>query len=83
MMQVHHDLIDAIAGEVFRDIADERLSEDRYGGFGAVFSEWPETCAVAGRKNNRAHRKVILRFELKPKEHKRLKKRNRVFCALV
>src|SRR6185369_7770436 len=36
MMQVHHDLIDAIAGEIFGDITDKRLSQDRYRGFGAV-----------------------------------------------
>ena len=55
MMQVHHDLIDAVAGEIFGDVTDEWFSEDRYRGFGAVFSEWPKACAVAGRKNDRAH----------------------------
>src|SRR6185436_19431862 len=64
MMQVHHDLIDAIAGEIFGDITDQRFSEDRYRGFGAVFSEWPKACAVAGRKNDRAHRETFYRLWL-------------------
>ena len=55
MMQVHDDLIDAVAGEIFGDVTDERFSEDWYRGFGSVFSEWPKACAVAGRKNDRAH----------------------------
>src|SRR6185369_12143018 len=55
MMQVHDDLIDAIAGEILGDVTDKRFSQNRYRGFGAVFSEWPKACTVAGRKNNRAH----------------------------
>src|SRR4051794_4052578 len=56
MMQVHDDLIDTVASEIFSDVSDERLSEDGNRGFGAVFSEWPKACAVAGRKNDCAHR---------------------------
>src|SRR6185437_10082669 len=55
MMQVHNNLIDTVAGEIFGDVADERLSKNRYRGFSAVFSEWPKACAVTGRKNDRAH----------------------------
>ena len=55
MMQVHDDLIDAVAGEIFGDVTDEWFSENRYGGFSAVFSEWPKACAVTGGKNDRAH----------------------------
>ena len=56
MMQVHDDLIDTIRGQVFGDVSNEWFSEDWNRGFGAVFSEWPKACAVAGRKNDRAHR---------------------------
>src|SRR5262249_40432330 len=56
MMQVHDNLIDTVAGQVFGDISNERFSENWYCGLGAVFSEWPKACAVAGRKNDRAHR---------------------------
>ncbi len=55
MMQVNDDLVDAVAGEIFGDITDERFTENRYRGFSAVFGEWPEPCAVTGGKNDRAH----------------------------
>lgn len=54
-MQVHHDLIDPIAGEIFGDIANEWFSQNWYRGFSAVFSEWPEARTVTGRKNDCAH----------------------------
>src|SRR5574338_734067 len=56
MMQVHDDLIDTVAGEIFRDVTDEWFAENRNGGLGAIFSEWPEACTVTGGKNDRAHR---------------------------
>src|SRR5215213_1764255 len=55
MMQVHDDLIDAVACEILGDVTDEWFSQDWYRGFGAVFSEWPKACAIAGRKNDGAH----------------------------
>jgi hypothetical protein len=55
MVQVHHNLIDTVAGEIFSHVANERFSKNRYRGFSAVFGEWPEACAVTGGKNNRAH----------------------------
>jgi len=54
-MQVHDDLIDAVAGEIFGDVTNEWFSENWKRGLGAVFSEWPKACAVPGRKNDRAH----------------------------
>src|SRR5690242_11736362 len=56
MMEVHDDLIDTVSGQIFGDVSDERFSENWKRGLGAVFSEWPKPCAVAGRKNDRAHR---------------------------
>src|SRR5687767_6343887 len=55
VMQVHHDLVNTITGKIFGDVANERFSENRYRGFSAVFGEWPESCAVTGGKNDRAH----------------------------
>ena len=55
-MKIDYNLIDSVAGEILGDITDEWLSENWNCGFGAVFSEWPKACAVAGRKNDRAHR---------------------------
>ena len=59
MVQVHYDLVDTIAGEIFGDVANEWLSENRYRGFSAVFSEWPEACAVTGGKNDRPHYEAL------------------------
>ncbi len=58
-MQVHDDLVETVSGDVLRDVTDERFAKNRNCGFGAIFGERPETCAVTGGKNYRAHRRLF------------------------
>src|SRR5689334_15751064 len=55
VVQVNDDLVKAVARDVLGDVTDERFAEDWKRGFGAIFGEWPKTCAVTGGKNYRAH----------------------------
>jgi hypothetical protein len=60
MVKIHYDLGDAKARQVFGDIADQRLSQNRQRGLCSIGSQRPEPFAVSGRENHCFHRLPIL-----------------------
>jgi hypothetical protein len=55
VVQIDDDLAAAVAAEVFGDVADQRFSEERDGGFRAVNGQRPQPRPVTGSKNHGSH----------------------------
>src|SRR6476661_218786 len=55
MMKIDDDVVDPKPGQVLCDVTNKRLTKNWNGGFGAVFCQGPESCAVTGGKNHCTH----------------------------
>src|SRR6476620_5533981 len=55
MMKIDDDVVDPKPGQVLCDVTNKRLTKNWNGGFGAVFCQGPESCAVTGGENHCTH----------------------------
>ena len=56
MTDIHHDLIEAVSGQLLHQVLHNRFAQNRDHWFGHLVRQWPDPGTLTGSKNHCLHK---------------------------